>query len=39
MSMFPNSQTRPIELEYGADNRAVFNFFNAVYAWMFLAWP
>jgi hypothetical protein len=36
MSMFPNSQTRPIELGYGTDNRAVFNFFNAVYAWMFL---
>jgi hypothetical protein len=38
MSMFPDSQarTRPIELDYGTDNRAVFNFFNAVYAWMFV---
>jgi FtsH-binding integral membrane protein len=34
MSMYPNSQTRPVQLEYGTDNKAVFNFFNAVYAWM-----
>ncbi len=32
MSQFP--QTRRVELEYGTDDRAVFNFFNAVYAWM-----
>jgi len=32
--MFPESQARRIELEYGTDDRAVFNFFNAVYAWM-----
>lgn len=37
MSMYPNSQSRPIELEYGTDNKAVFNFFNAVYAWMAVA--
>lgn len=37
MSMYPGSQARPIELEYGTDNRAVFNFFNAVYAWMAVA--
>jgi hypothetical protein len=34
MSMFPNSNVRPVELEYGTDERAVFNFFNTVYAWM-----
>ncbi len=34
MSMFPNTNSRPIQLEYGTDDRAVFNFFNAVYAWM-----
>lgn len=34
MSMFPESQTRRIELEYGTDDKAIFNFFNAVYAWM-----
>ncbi|MGA2501458.1 MAG: Bax inhibitor-1/YccA family protein [Tepidisphaeraceae bacterium] len=36
MSQFPESFTnrKPIELEYGTDDRAVFNFFNAVYAWM-----
>jgi len=34
MSMYPNSQTRRVELEYGAEDRAVFNFFNTVYAWM-----
>jgi hypothetical protein len=32
--MYPQSTPRPIELEYGADDRSVFNFFNAVYAWM-----
>ncbi len=30
--MFPNS--RPAALGYATDDRAVFNFFNAVYAWM-----
>jgi uncharacterized protein len=34
MSMHPHSHTRPVELEYGTDNRVVFNFFNAVYGWM-----
>ncbi len=34
MSMYPQSHTRSIELEYGTDNRVVFNFFNAVYGWM-----
>ncbi|MBC7784456.1 MAG: Bax inhibitor-1/YccA family protein [Burkholderiales bacterium] len=37
MSMFPQSGVRPVELEYGADNRVVFNFFNAVYGWMAVA--
>jgi uncharacterized protein len=32
MSMYP--QSRPYELDYGTDDRVVFNFFNAVYAWM-----
>ena len=32
MSMYP--QSRPYELEYGTDEKVVFNFFNAVYAWM-----
>jgi FtsH-binding integral membrane protein len=33
--MYPNnSTTRPFKLEYGATDKAVFNFFNAVYAWM-----
>jgi len=32
--MYPNSTTRRHELEYGTDDRAVFNFFNTVYAWM-----
>ena len=38
MSQFPSQfeQNRPWSLEYGADDRAVFNFFNAVYAWMFV---
>jgi FtsH-binding integral membrane protein len=34
MSQFPQTQRRPWELEYGTDDKAVFNFFNAVYAWM-----
>jgi len=34
MSMYPQSHARKIELEYGTDNRVVFNFFNAVYGWM-----
>ncbi len=33
MSMYPNP-SRPVELEYGTDDKAVFNFFNTVYAWM-----
>ena len=32
MSMYP--QTRARELEYGTDDKVVFNFFNTVYAWM-----
>jgi FtsH-binding integral membrane protein len=32
MSQFP--ETRRIPLEYGTDEKSVFNFFNAVYAWM-----
>jgi len=32
MSMYP--QSKPYELEYGTDEKVVFNFFNAVYAWM-----
>jgi len=34
MSQFPQSQRRSWGLEYGTDNKVVFNFFNAVYAWM-----
>jgi FtsH-binding integral membrane protein len=35
MSMFPQQSTRrPVELEYGTTDRSMFNFFNAVYAWM-----
>jgi FtsH-binding integral membrane protein len=34
MSMFPNSESRPVELDYGTGEKAVFHFFNAVYAWM-----
>jgi len=36
MTMYPDQSrtTRPLELAYGTDNKAVFNFFNAVYAWM-----
>ncbi len=32
MSQFPFA--RKVELEYGTDDRVMFNFFNAVYAWM-----
>jgi FtsH-binding integral membrane protein len=32
MSMYP--QSRPYELDYGTDSRAIVNFFNTVYAWM-----
>src|SRR4051812_47047447 len=34
MSQFPQTQRRSWELEYGTVNKVVFNFFNAVYAWM-----
>ncbi|MGH7176723.1 MAG: Bax inhibitor-1/YccA family protein [Tepidisphaeraceae bacterium] len=34
MSMYPDSQSRPFELDYGTDDKAVFHFFNTVYAWM-----
>lgn len=34
MSMYPQSDPRPIELEYRAEPRAIASFFNAVYAWM-----
>ena len=34
MSMYPDTQTRRVELEYGTDSRAILSFFNAVYAWM-----
>jgi FtsH-binding integral membrane protein len=36
MSQYPQQwqPARPHELEYGADDRVVFNFFNVVYAWM-----
>jgi uncharacterized protein len=34
MSMFPDANTRKLNLEYATEDRAVFNFFNAVYAWM-----
>jgi uncharacterized protein len=32
--MNDQSMRRPIELEYSTEDRAIFNFFNAVYAWM-----
>lgn len=32
MSMYPNS--RRLELDYATDDRTLFSFFNAVYAWM-----
>src|SRR3954462_8481012 len=35
MSMFPDANTRRgVEIGYSTEDRAVFNFFNAVYAWM-----
>jgi uncharacterized protein len=34
MSMFPQADTRRHDLEYATDDRTMFNFFNAVYAWM-----
>ncbi|HEY7089476.1 MAG TPA: Bax inhibitor-1/YccA family protein [Tepidisphaeraceae bacterium] len=36
MTMYPDSSSnaRRLELEYGTDDKVVFNFFNAVYAWM-----
>lgn len=30
----PQAGNQPFELEYSTDEKAVFNFFNAVYAWM-----
>jgi FtsH-binding integral membrane protein len=32
--MFPNADTRRVELEYSTEDRVLFNFFNTVYAWM-----
>jgi FtsH-binding integral membrane protein len=32
--MFPDANTRRIELEYSTEDRAIFSFFNTVYAWM-----
>lgn len=35
MSMFPDANTRRrVEIGYGTEDRAIFNFFNTVYAWM-----
>jgi uncharacterized protein len=34
MSMFPDSDTRRVGLEYSTEDRALFTFFNTVYAWM-----
>lgn len=34
MTMYPDANSRRIELEYGTTDRSMFNFFNAVYAWM-----
>lgn len=35
MSQFPyQQQSRPMNLDYATDEKSVFNFFNAVYAWM-----
>ena len=34
MTQFDPTLRRPIELDYGTDDKAVFNFFNAVYAYM-----
>jgi FtsH-binding integral membrane protein len=33
MTMYPD-QSRRVELDYSTEDRATFNFFNAVYAWM-----
>lgn len=35
MTMYPDqSSSRRLDLDYASDDRSVFNFFNAVYAWM-----
>lgn len=34
MDMYPQAGNKPFELEYSTDEKSVFNFFNAVYAWM-----
>jgi FtsH-binding integral membrane protein len=34
MSMFPNANTRRVELEYSTEDRVLYSFFNTVYAWM-----
>src|SRR4051812_5209678 len=34
MALNSNTPPRPWELSYGTDEKVVFNFFNAVYAWM-----
>ncbi|QOV91505.1 Bax inhibitor-1/YccA family protein [Humisphaera borealis] len=34
MSQFPYQQSKPFDLNYATDEKSVFNFFNAVYAWM-----
>ena len=34
MSMYPDANVRKIGLEYSTEDRAVFSFFNTVYAWM-----
>jgi FtsH-binding integral membrane protein len=34
MSMYPDANSRRVELEYGTTDKSIFNFFNAVYAWM-----
>ena len=37
MSQYPQIRTKPFELQYGTDNKVIFNFLNAVYAWMAVA--
>src|SRR5262245_3153908 len=37
MSQFPQTGVRRHELEYGVQDKTIFNFFNAVYAWMAVA--
>jgi FtsH-binding integral membrane protein len=32
--MYPDANSRRVELEYGTTEKSMFNFFNAVYAWM-----